>query len=180
MTDYLMRLTDVGKAKDIASHLPGRQSLKFTHVVVGDGENAPDYSAASLQNEVWRGPVSNIYISDPLRNVLTLEGVLGPEDGGFFIREMGLIDNEGDLVAVVKTGVVERLDPALGQISEQRFKVQVQVADAGDAEIIIDPTILHASVSWVNARLAEQALRSSAAMMVALTEQLHRYNLKGA
>jgi len=153
MSDYLMRLTDIGRAKDANSLLVGGSPLKFHEFAVGDGQASPNYAANSLQNEVWRGPVSQIEIADAGAGLVSVIGIIPPDEGGFYIRELGLFDDDGDMIALVKTAETERLNPEVGQVTEQLLKVQVQVVNASKVTLIMDPTIIHASREWVEQRI---------------------------
>ena len=186
MTDtrYQARLTHIGLAKDTNS-LTGGNGLEFKYFVVGDGGGAylnqeddslPDLAQNSLRNEVWRGPVEDSRLVDRDNGIVEITGHIPPEIGNFTIREMGLIDQDGDLVVVTRTAVTERLNPELLQITEQPLNIAVKSVNPRDVTLVMDPTRVKASRAYVDGLIAEQALRTSTAMMVALTEQMHRFN----
>lgn len=132
---YESILTNVGRQK-IASATPEHQ-LKIHRLAVGDGNGGyspldPDMN--SLVNEVWRGPASA-----PIRDrndptILIFEAIIPPDVGGFFIREAGIFDDTGDLIAVGHTAQIEKPDDSSGSpISlTVRFRVQLENADHFD------------------------------------------------
>lgn len=151
MSNYLIRLTDIGRAKDTNSLLPGNAPLDFFELAVGDGEAAPDYSANALQNEVWRGAVTGITPHPDQDGLLIITGVIPSDVGGFTIRELGFLDQDGDLIALVKTAEVERLDPAIGQLQEQHISCLTQVVNAAEVQLLIDPSIIYATKADLDA-----------------------------
>lgn len=77
--------------------------LKITHLAVGDGNgNLPTPSATQtkLVNETRRAAINMIYVDPDNSNQLVIEQVIPPEEGGFYIREIGVFDENGNLIAV--------------------------------------------------------------------------------
>ncbi|MGE4497140.1 MAG: phage tail protein [Deferribacterales bacterium] len=122
---YKSYLTEVGESK-VAAAVQSGVKLDIVNVGVGDGggntvEPAPVMT--ELVNEVARLGISK-YSVDYDAKTIEVEAIIPPETGGFIIRELGVFDAEGDLIAVsnypatekpvVSSGVVT--DVAVGMI----------------------------------------------------------------
>ncbi|WJZ70009.1 hypothetical protein PVP_XSN000030 [Vibrio phage PVP-XSN] len=128
-------LTNVGLSK-IASATPLDQ-LNVVQIAVGDGNGGyptltPDMTG--LVNEVWRGPASNP-IRDPNNaNILIFEAQIPALAGPFSIREQAIFDDEGDMIAIGQTSLVEKPDPssAVGVVATMRLHVALSNASQVD------------------------------------------------
>lgn len=128
-------LTNVGLSK-IASATPLDQ-LNVVQIAVGDGNGGypaltPDMTG--LVNEVWRGPASNP-IRDPNNgNILIFEAQVPALVGPFSIREQAIFDDEGDMIAIGQTSLVEKPDPssAVGVVATMRLHVALSNASQVD------------------------------------------------
>ena len=99
MQKYRTFLTKKGREKIVAAEAAGTH-LALRHVAVGDALDPPTEDLTALRNEVWRGEVNRIQVDAKDAYVLNVEAVIPAEDGGFMVRELGLFDTEGDLIAV--------------------------------------------------------------------------------
>jgi phage-related tail fiber protein len=84
------------------SDRPEREKVNFTAMAIGDGGGTlpvPDASQTKLVNEVWRHTLNKISQDNKNKNYVIAE-LLIPETGGFWMREMGLYDDTGTLIAV--------------------------------------------------------------------------------
>lgn len=99
MQKYRTFLTKKGREKIVAVEAAGTH-LALRHVAVGDALDPPTEDLTALRNEVWRGEVNRIQVDAKDAHVLNVEAVIPAQDGGFMVRELGLFDTEGDLIAV--------------------------------------------------------------------------------
>ncbi|HEY9569696.1 MAG TPA: phage tail protein, partial [Metalysinibacillus sp.] len=99
MQKYRTFLTKKGREKIVAAEAAGTH-LALRHVAVGDALDPPTEDLTALRNEVWRGEVNRIQVDAKDAHVLNVEAVIPAQDGGFMVRELGLFDTEGDLIAV--------------------------------------------------------------------------------
>ncbi|HEY9571043.1 MAG TPA: phage tail protein [Metalysinibacillus sp.] len=99
MQKYRTFLTKKGREKIVAAEAAGTH-LALRHVAVGDALDPPTEDLTALRNEVWRGEVNRIQVDAKDAHVLNVETVIPAQDGGFMVRELGLFDTEGDLIAV--------------------------------------------------------------------------------
>lgn len=96
---FITRVTVAGQAKIAAAVLAGTQIL-FTEVAVGDVADAPTGEETELRNEVDRVPVNLIEADPVLDNRINIEAVIPTTSGGYWIREFGIFDEDGDLIII--------------------------------------------------------------------------------
>lgn len=175
MPDYYAVLTNAGLAA-IANAALTESSVEITEVAVGSGEGLPVQSLTALRDEVWRGPVTRLARSPSDPTVIQCETRIPPDEGGWIVREIGMFDADGTLIAI--GNLPDSYKPVLesGSTKDMLLRMYIQNSNADVVTVKIDPAIIMASQAFVYSLMAEQSLRSSAAMMVALTEQLHRNN----
>lgn len=94
--------TQTGLAKEVAFRAGGAQKV-LTHAAVGTGGGSlPLVSPAQsgLVDEIWRGLVNSVMVNPDDPTDLLVDVVIPNNVGGFWIREWGLFDEDGDLIAV--------------------------------------------------------------------------------
>lgn len=99
---YRTLVTDIGNAKIAKAALIG-EKVNVIEAAVGDGGGAyyvPTADMAALKNEKWRGPIQAKAINPDSKNMVDVKFRLDGTVGGFTIREAGLFDEDGDLIAV--------------------------------------------------------------------------------
>lgn len=101
---YYTLITDQGIAKEASAHLNGN-NISLSEMIFGDGNGSvydPVSSQTSLANEVFRISLNRIYTDPNNPNYLVLEGHVPYDAGPFYIREVGIIDADGELFAIAK------------------------------------------------------------------------------
>lgn len=157
-------LTTTGKAK-VAAALAGGPPLSIAELALGDGGGAavvPVENRAALVNEVNRGPINSLTIDPVNANYLVAERIVLPEVGGWTIREIGLFDAAGDLVAY--GNFAESYKPLLAEGSGKELSiiVQFEVANASAVTLQIDPSVVLATRAYVDTKddALDSALRA--------------------
>ncbi|WP_418886844.1 phage tail protein [Gilliamella apicola] len=77
--------------------------LKITQMAVGDGNGnitTPDATQTELVNEVRRAAIDKLFVDNENPCQIIAEQVIPETDGGWFIQEIGLFDDENNLIAV--------------------------------------------------------------------------------
>ena len=100
---YYTLITDTGLAKEANAHEPGQDAVVLSQMAIGDGNGSnyePSNDMTSLKNEVYRTSINQIYTDPEQPNQLIIEGIIPPDVGGFTIREVGIIDSDGDFFAI--------------------------------------------------------------------------------
>lgn len=96
--EFYTLLTDRGMAK-IASALADKKQLHLQKMAVGDGGGQyyePIASQTKLRHEVWRGEMNTLTVAPNNPNWLIAELVLPEDVGGWYVREVGVFDDEGE------------------------------------------------------------------------------------
>lgn len=140
--------TLVGQFK-LAEALATGTPLRITEMAVGDADYTPTSGATSLVNEVWRGPLVSSEVNASNSNWLEVRSTIVATVGDFTIREVGLFDEDGDLVVVSK--YPETYKPILsgGSTIDLDIILVTEIQNADSVEIVIDATVAIASVKWV-------------------------------
>ncbi len=129
-------VTTIGTNK-LANATPLDQ-LEIIQIAVGDGNGSTptlNPSQTQLVNEVWRGGVS-APIKGPQENIVIFEGFIPQNIGPFTIREVGIFDPAGDLIAVGTTAIVEKPDPATETAITLRIRLHVALESTSDIQFI--------------------------------------------
>jgi len=145
-------LTDIGKAK-LANATALGSSVSLSEIAVGDGNGvatSPTTTDTTLVNEIWRAALNNISVDATNTNWIVAEGYIPATDGGFTIREVGLFDVDGDLIAVGNYPDTYKPTLANGSAKDLYIKVIIEVSDAGVVELKIDPSVVLATRKFVN------------------------------
>ncbi|ECF6264929.1 phage tail protein [Salmonella enterica] len=155
--EFYTLLTDRGMAK-IASALADKKQLHLQKMAVGDGGGQyyePTASQAKLRHEVWRGEMNTLTVAPNNPNWLIAELVLPEEVGGWYVREVGVFDNEGELIAIGK--FPESYKPLLpgGCGKQVCIRLIMEVSNTTAVTLTVDPSIVLATRDYVDARLDE-------------------------
>ncbi|HEI6728144.1 TPA: phage tail protein, partial [Yersinia enterocolitica] len=156
-TKYFAILTNQGAAR-LANAAALGTTLKITHMSVGDGGGkavTPNPEQTTLINEVRRGAVNMLSIDPQNINQIIVEQVIPENEGGWFIREIGLFDSEGMLIAVANCP--ETYKPLLqeGSGRTQTIRMILIVSSASAVELKIDPSVVLATRQYVDNKIIE-------------------------
>lgn len=113
MSKYKAIITTAGAAKIAAASAGGTQ-LKIVRMAVGDGNGTlptPNPAQTKLVNEKYRAALNGLTIDKTLKNHILAEMIIPANIGGFWLREMGLYDEAGTLIAV--SNMAESYKPKL-------------------------------------------------------------------
>ncbi|EPD6230184.1 phage tail protein, partial [Escherichia coli] len=130
----------------------------LTHMAVGDGGGTlptPDSKQTRLVHEVWRHTVNRVILDATHQNRIIAELVIPPETGGFWIREIGVFDEYGDLIAVGNTAESYKPTVAEGSGRAQTFRTILTVSSTATVALTVDNTMVMATVDYVNDKLKE-------------------------
>ncbi|HFR0029627.1 tail fiber protein [Escherichia fergusonii] len=151
-------ITTAGAAKLAAATAPGGRKVNITTMAVGDGGGqlpVPDAGQTKLVNEVWRHALNKISQDNRHSNYIIAELVIPPEVGGFWMRELGLYDDTGALIAVAN--MAESYKPALAEGSgrSQTCRMVIIVSSVASVDLTIDTTTVMATQDYVDDKIAE-------------------------
>ncbi|EJR0784899.1 phage tail protein [Escherichia coli] len=151
-------ITDTGAKKLAQAAAPDGKPVRLTHMAVGDGGGAlptPDSKQTRLVHEVWRHTVNRVILDATHQNRIIAELVIPPETGGFWIREIGVFDEHGDLIAVGNTAESYKPAVAEGSGRAQTFRTILTVSSTATVALTVDNTMVMATVDYVDNELKE-------------------------
>ncbi|EIM6160731.1 tail fiber protein [Escherichia coli] len=151
-------ITDTGAKKLAQAAAPDGKPVRLTHMAVGDGGGTlptPDSKQTRLVHEVWRHTVNRIILDATHQNRIIAELVIPPETGGFWIREIGVFDEHGDLIAVGNTAESYKPAVAEGSGRAQTFRTILTVSSTATVALTVDNTMVMATVDYVDDKLKE-------------------------
>ncbi|EFK0271367.1 tail fiber protein [Escherichia coli] len=151
-------ITDTGAKKLAQAAAPDGNPVRLTHMAVGDGGGTlptPDSKQTRLVHEVWRHTVNRVILDATHQNRIIAELVIPPETGGFWIREIGVFDEHGDLIAVGNTAESYKPAVAEGSGRTQTFRTILTVSSTATVALTVDNTMVMATVDYVNDKLKE-------------------------
>ena len=154
---YKAVLTKIGAAK-IAAATAGGTKINLTQMAVGDGDGTlptPDPAQTKLIAEKHRASLNKVIVDPKHKNYLVAELVIPPEIGGFWMRELGLYDEVGALIAV--SNMAESYKPLLSEGSgrAQTLRMVVIVSDMDTVNLLIDSSTVLATQEYVDDKLLE-------------------------
>ncbi|EIQ6796544.1 tail fiber protein [Escherichia fergusonii] len=151
-------ITDTGAQKLAQAAAPDGKPVRLTHMAVGDGGGTlptPDSKQTCLVHEVWRHTVNRVILDATHQNRIVAELVIPPETGGFWVREIGVFDEHGDLIAVGNTAESYKPTVAEGSGRAQTFRTILTVSSTATVELTVDNTMVMATVDYVDGKLKE-------------------------
>lgn len=149
---YYALLTTVGLAKLANATALGTQ-LTIKKMAVGDGGGAlptPTQSQKALIGEKYRADLNALSVDPKNDSQIIAELVIPETTGGFWIREAGLYDAAGDLVAVSNTPPTYKPLLAEGSGRTQVIRIILVVSSTAAVELKIDPSVVLATRDYVD------------------------------
>lgn len=157
-TKFKTIITTAGAAKLAAATVPGGKKVNFTAMAVGDGGGVlpePNVGQVKLINEVWRHALNKISQDNKNKNYIVAELVIPPDVGGFWMRELGLYDDAGTLIAVANMAESYKPKLAEGSGRAQTCRMVIIVSNVDSVALSIDATTVMATQDYVDDKLAE-------------------------
>lgn len=144
-------LTNVGQAK-IANAVALGQQIQVTEMALGDGAgNAtnPVQTQTGLVRQVYRAQLNQLSTDPANPNFVIAELVVPSDQGGWTVREVGLYDVDGQLIAVGNFPETYKPQLSEGAARDLVVRVIIEVSNAASIQLKIDPAIVLASRQWV-------------------------------
>ena len=146
-------LTVRGRQK-LAAALAGGAPVQLTHMAIGDGRAGAYYSPTetqvALENEVFRAPINRLAQDTANPAWAVSELVIPDEIGGFYVREVGVFDADGELFCIGK--FPESFKPTLPSGAGKQLYVRqiLEVSNVAAITLIIDPSLVTATRQYVD------------------------------
>lgn len=165
MADYYTILTNTGHAKVFAA-LSGGPALRLARIAAGDGGGSGFYDEydrdalrqrTTLVNQQWIDDLNLVDVDPENPAWIITEGLIPTAVGGWYIREVGIFDDDGDLIAI---GVYPETYKPIATAVEADLLIRsiIEVGDADSVELRIDPSQVMATRAWVVDVAIPQAL----------------------
>ncbi|HFX7234829.1 TPA: phage tail protein [Citrobacter farmeri] len=156
-TKYYAVLTNVGAAKLANATALGAQ-VEITQMAVGDGNGAlptPNPAQTALVHEVRRAPLNSLSIDPNNANQIIAEQVIPEDVGGWWIREIGLFDKDGDMIAVANCAETYKPQLQEGSGRVQIVRMILIVSSTAAVTLKIDPSVVLATRAYVDSQIIE-------------------------
>lgn len=156
-SQFFAILTAVGEAKQANATALG-QPWTFAQMGVGDAnltDPIPNRTQTRLINEWRRAPVNQVRTDPANPNIIITEQVIPADVGGKWIREIGLYDADGDLVAVANCAPSFKPLLVQGTGKTQIIRMNFIVANTASVVLKIDPAIVLATREYVETQIVE-------------------------
>ncbi|MEP8732935.1 phage tail protein [Enterobacter hormaechei] len=150
-------LTDIGAAK-LASAAALGVPLKITQMAVGDGGGVlptPSAQQTALVAEKRRASLNMLYIDPQNTSQIIAEQVIPETEGGWWIREVGLFDETGALIAVGNCPESYKPQLAEGSGRTQTVRMVLITSSTDSITLKIDPAVVLATRKYVDDKVLE-------------------------
>ncbi len=145
--EFYAVVTDMGTKKMLEA-VSDDKKVNITEFAVGDGGGEtyrPTADMMELKNEAWRGKVNSCKIHPESENILVIEAVIPSDEGGFTIREMGVFDEEGTMIAVCNTPDTQKVKVTDGVVHELALAMEIALSNTDSVELVVDPGVVMAT-----------------------------------
>lgn len=156
-TKYYAVLTNVGAAKLANATALGAQ-VEITQMAVGDGNGAlptPNPAQTALVHELRRAPLNTLSIDPNNANQIIAEQVIPEDVGGWWIREIGLFDKDGDMIAVANCAETYKPQLQEGSGRVQVVRMILIVSSTAAVTLKIDPSVVLATRQYVDDQIIQ-------------------------
>lgn len=154
---YGTRITTAG-ATLITNCILAGTKLKITQAAAGDGEGSyyvPSTEQTELVRELWRGPIVSAEQNPTVPNMMDVKIIIDDSVGNFIVREMGLFDEDGTLIAICNTPDTEKVVISTGVDGRLTMLMHIVVVDSSVLEFTVTASLDTVSPEDLEAAIAE-------------------------
>ena len=155
MQNYFVLLTTVGQAR-LSEVIAADEPLNMSYIKLGDGgkdeglEVTPKETDTQLKRVRAEVPINEVFQHDSNNNWVVFQAVISDEIGGFYITELGLYDDQNNLIAIGKYPKTYKAKLPDGIATSMTLDVICQVGNAENVTLTIDPSKVIATVDYVD------------------------------
>ncbi|HFI4743846.1 TPA: phage tail protein [Escherichia coli] len=157
---YYAILTNQGAARLANATMLGSK-LNLTQMAVGDANGVlptPDPAQIKLINQKRIAPLNLLSVDPNNQNQIIAEQIIPENEGGFWIREIGLYDDEGVLIAVANCPETYKPQLQEGSGRTQTIRMILVVSNTEAITLKIDPSVVLATRKYVDDEVLELRL----------------------
>ncbi|EKM7517459.1 TPA: phage tail protein [Escherichia coli] len=154
---YYAILTNQGAARLANATLLGSK-LNLTQMAVGDANGVlptPDPAQTKLINQKRIAPLNLLSVDPNNQSQIIAEQIIPENEGGFWIREIGLYDDEGVLIAVANCPETYKPQLQEGSGRTQTIRMILVVTNTEAITLKIDPSVVLATRKYVDDKISE-------------------------
>ena len=158
MATYYTLLTKIGQAR-IANAVALNQMVNLTYMAVGDGNGnptTPNENQTALVREKYRATINQLTVDPDNPNYLVAELIIPTNVGGWSIYEVGVFDDQNQLIAVANFPATYKPELVEGSGRDLIVRIIIQVSNTSVVTLKIDPAITLASQAWVAANYVKK------------------------
>ncbi|WP_225341604.1 MULTISPECIES: phage tail-collar fiber domain-containing protein [Agrobacterium tumefaciens complex] len=151
---YFSLVTNTGKIK-LAQSAAGGGPVAITHFAIGDGNGAetnPTAASTALVREVWRTAIESVVTDPDNPSAILVTAIIPTNTGGWWMREFGIFDQAGAMIAVAKPVSQYKPTALEGQLEDIRYEFQIIIGENAEVTLLVDPSLLFATRAWVENR----------------------------
>ncbi len=177
---YFAIMTDVGQSK-IAQAVAGGQKLNITTFLVGDGNGEyyiPTSDMTAIKNEVWRGTISEADVVQDAQKLLRITTTIPAEVSGFIVREVGLLDETGELVAIGNAPDLPKVRLEDGASTELKLTMRLAVKNTEALSFTIDPHTVIMTKDMLDTHNVDSNAHSE--LLEGKADKAHTHNYAGS
>ncbi|EFK3929447.1 TPA: phage tail protein [Escherichia coli] len=157
---YYAILTNQGAARLANATMLGSK-LNLTQMAVGDANGVlptPDPAQTKLINQKRIAPLNLLSVDQNNQSQIIAEQIIPENEGGFWIREIGLYDDEGVLIAVANCPETYKPQLQEGSGRTQTIRMILVVTNTEAITLKIDPSVVLATRKYVDDKVLELKL----------------------
>lgn len=154
---YGTKITTAG-ATLITNCILAGTKLKITQAAAGDGGGSyyvPSTEQTELVRELWRGPIVSAEQNPTVPNMMDVKIIIDDSVGNFIVREMGLFDEDGTLIAICNTPDTEKVAISTGVDGRLTMLMHIVVVDSSVLEFTVTASLDTVSPEDLEAAIAE-------------------------
>lgn len=144
---FFSLITEIGKQKITTAVALGKK-VELTNLCVGDGDGGYydiSESQTALKNQVWEGGLTKVVVGQQNKNEILAEAYIPTDVGGFYIREAGIKDKDGDLIAIAKHPETFKPIGEFGAYKDITIRMILSFSNAANVVLKVDPSIVVAT-----------------------------------
>lgn len=171
-TKFLAILTSQGAAR-LANAAALGTKLNITQMAVGDASGAlptPDPAQTQLINQTRIAPINSLGVDASDASQIIAEQIIPENEGGFWIREIGLFDEDGVLIAIANCPETYKPLLAEGSGRTQTIRMILVVSSTTAITLKIDPSVVLATRKYVDDKVIEVKAYADGLMAAHLAE----------
>lgn len=173
---YYTLVTNIGAAR-IAKATALGTVVNLSQMAVGDGGGnpiTPSVTATTLTREVYRASLNMLAVDENNQKQVIAELLIPEEQGDFTIREVGLFDDDNNLIAI--GSIADSYKPLLssGTASQQIIRMVIQIDNTDAVVLKVDPAVVLATRDFVTKEVS-RIMENSVARVDSI-DSLRAYN----